>query len=280
MSRLIVPTTYESAPRLVAQQRYANIAGGILSVLGSTGTIIPLGEWGHDTLSVCTTIGDEQVAFTHSSALSAWATPFTRDPNKDQWQGSIPFIVFDGAADESDSPDAAFWSTAGAFSIGAWVYLNTAASNVILAKWDLTDMSELREWIFEVDSNGDIGMTIYDESENAAVGRQQATALVTGQWYFLVGTFDGGTDAAGVSIAVDGALTDDGDIVDDAGFANSEDLATVVSLGYRESTLGAKENFLDAKVAGGPLGPFFVLKELTADEINNLYNIGRAALGV
>ena len=33
-------------------------------------------------------------------------------------------------------------------------------------------------------------------------------------------------------------------------------------------------------IAGGPLGPFFVRKELTADEVLRLYETGRRALAL
>lgn len=217
--------------------------------------------------------------WTPNEALSAFDSPLNLS-SPGSWQDLIPVLTMNGTDEEMDTPDAAFWSTAGAFSVGAWIYLNTLASNVILAKWDETTGSELREFHVSVDANGDIGFTIYDESANAAVGRKQDTALATGTWYFIVATFDGGTDAAGISIAVDGALTDDANIVDDAGFVNAEDLATVVSLGYLEGTGGAKEQLFDGIIAGGPCGPFFVQAELTVEQIANMFRLERLALGV
>tara|TARA_Y100000310_G_scaffold328215_1_gene395992 strand:- start:20090 stop:20953 length:864 start_codon:yes stop_codon:yes gene_type:complete len=254
--------------------------------LGNTATLVNFGDEKNAGLVSAATFTGARFhssglapVWTPNEALSAFDTPFTLGA-PGSWKGLIPVLTMNGTDEEMDTPDAAGWSTAGAFSVGAWIYLNTLASNVILAKWDETTGSELREFHLSVDGNGDIGFTIYDESANAGVGRKQDTALATGQWYFVVGTFDGGTDAAGVSIAVDGALSDDADIVDDAGFANAEDLATVVSLGYLEGTGGAKEQLFDGLIAGGPCGPFFVQAELTAEQIANMFRLERLALGV
>jgi hypothetical protein len=45
-------------------------------------------------------------------------------------------------------------------------------------------------------------------------------------------------------------------------------------------TGGAPGNLYAGKLAGGPLGPFFTQKALTADEVKTLYDLGRAALGL
>lgn len=254
--------------------------------LGATATLIPFGDQEiFGKVNATTGTGMRFNAsglaptWTHSEAMSAWDTAFDlTDP--DNWQGVIPVLTFNGTDEESDTPDAAGWSTAGAFSWVAWIYLNTLASNVILAKWDETTSAEAREFIAEVDANGDIGFRIYDETNNAAVGRKQDTALVAGRWYHVAGTFDGGTDAAGVSIYVNGVATDDADIVDDAGFANAVDTATVVSLGYSESTAGAKQNFFDGKMAGGPCCVGFCTAELTAAQVLNMFRKERRMLGL
>ena len=149
-----------------------------------------------------------------------------------------------------------------------------------MAKWDETDMAELREYQIGFDSSDRPYIEIYDESENASVGRRDGTAISEGVWVHLGFTFDGGVDAAGASVSLNGVLVDDADVVDDAGFANSEDLATVFSVGYIESTLGAKAEFLDSKMAGGPLALTMALVELTADQLLKDYQLGRVQLGV
>jgi len=254
--------------------------------LGNTASIVNFGDESNAGLVTASTFTGTKFhstglspVWTPSEALSAFDTPFSLGA-PGNWKDLIPVLTLNGTDEEMDTPDNAYWSTAGAFSVGAWIYLNTLASNVILAKWDETTGAELREFHFSIDANGDIGFTIYDESANAAVGRKREAALATGQWYHIVGTFDGGADAAGVSIGVDGVLVDDAALVDDAGFANAEDLATIMSLGYLEGTGGAKEQLFDGLIAGGPCGPFFVQAELTVEQIANLYRVERLALGV
>lgn len=253
---------------------------------GATTTLLDFASSGH-LLNAATWTGRKFNAsglsptWTPESALSAWDIPFDLTVESN-WLGDAPILTFNGTAEQADTPDAAHWSTAGAFSVWAWIYLNTAASNVILAKWDETSAgdAQLREWLLGTDSNGDIGFRIYDESQNAEVSRKQETALVIGRWYFVVGTFSGGTDAADVSVAVNGVLTDDADILDDATFADAEDLATVVSLGYLEGTGGSLESFFDGKMLGGPWSPGFALLELTAEQIFNMYEGMRLGLGI
>lgn len=254
--------------------------------LGNTATIVNFGDESNAGLVTASTFTGMKYhasglspTWTPNEALSAFDTPFLLGANSN-WKHHIPVLTMNGTDEEMDTPDNAYWSDVGAFSVGAWIYLNTIASNVILAKWDETTATPLREFHFSVDSNGDIGFTIYDESENAAVGRKDDVALTVNTWYFVVGTFDGGTDASGVSIYIDGVATDDADIIDDAGFANAEDSATIMSLGYLEGTGGAKEQLFDGIIAGGPCGPFFVLAELTAEQIANMYRLERLVLDV
>lgn len=254
--------------------------------LGNTATLVNFGdEKNAGLVSASTFTGKKYHAsglspiWTPNQALSGFDTPFNLAV-PGNWIGSIPFLTLNGNDEEMDTPDNAYWSDVGAFSVGMWIYLNTAASNALWAKWDETSASELREFLFSLDSNGDLGFTIYDESANAAVGRKYDTAIATGAWHQAIGTFSGGTDAADISIILDGTLVDDADIVDDGGFANAEDLATIVSIGYLEGTGGAKEQLFDGLIAGGPCCPWMVLAEITEAQANNMFQLERLAMGV
>ena len=55
-----------------------------------------------------------------------------------------------------------------------------------------------------------------------------------------------------------------------------ENLTSVVGLGKR----GEAANFWDGKMAGGPLGPFFTQSALSATDVADLYDLGKAALGL
>ncbi len=271
--------------RRQTQLYWAQIYHNRQTQLGNTASLVNFGDEKNAGLVTASTFTGAKFhasglspVWTPNEALSAFDTPFNlSSPNS--WKGLIPVLTMNGTDEEMDTPDNAYWSDVGAFSVGAWIYLNTIASNVILAKWD-ESATELREFHFSVDSNGDLGFVIYDESEDASIGRKFDTPLVVNTWYHVVGTFDGGTDASGISIALNGALVDDADIIDDAGFANAEDTATVMSLGYLEGSGGAKEQLFDGIIAGGPACPFMTLAELTVEQIQNMYRLERLALGV
>ena len=55
---------------------------------------------------------------------------------------------------------------------------------------------------------------------------------------------------------------------------------TKPTLGMNINSSGVQANFLDGSLAGGPLGPFFCQKELSATEVLDLYHIGAHALGL
>lgn len=240
----------------------------MLNILGSTGTILPLGDSLHaPTATTFKTIGGEQATFTYSKDPTTFDTP----PGIKGW---IPVVTFDGVDEEADTPDFAYWTSGGAVSWGFWVKLGTAASNIFFAKWDETTGSELRTFKIYTDANGDVGLQLYDETNNGGIGRKIDTALTTDTWIFIVVTHTGGADATNIIVYKDGVAADDADIVDDAAFANPVDTATIITLGYEESTAGAKANFFDGSMAI----PFFTQIELTADQVLRLYELGRRAL--
>lgn len=238
----------------------------ILEILGDVTAFWPFDEVTGTTVSDFSLNGHD---LTPSKDVSTWDTP-------PQLVGNVNVYDFDGTDEELDIADHADFSTTGAFSVGAWVKMTDATSNVILSKWDETTGSELREWRLILDGSDRPAFELYDESEDATVGRRDGTALSEDTWHFVVGTFSGGTDAANASVYVDGLAVDDADTADDAGFADCEDLAVVTAVGYFEFTDGGKVYFFDGKM----WGPFYTKKELSADEVWNLYQIGKGLLDI
>lgn len=59
-----------------------------------------------------------------------------------------------------------------------------------------------------------------------------------------------------------------------------ENTASTVTLGHNIAAGGSPGQLFDGQMAGGPLGPFFTQKELTADEVLRLYEVGRRALAL
>ena len=83
----------------------------VLAILGANGAVLPIGDPKHGQPNAATfkSVGDVQAVFTWSETPSTFDTPLDlTDP--DSFQGIIPVVSFNGADEEADSPDAAFWS--------------------------------------------------------------------------------------------------------------------------------------------------------------------------
>lgn len=270
MADLLIPRLESGSPTMYRQERLEMLYGALFVELGTTGVLLVPDSANDQT----TTFVTRQSHADGVEATFTWdsAPALSNEGIMHQW-------TFNGTATEADSPDNAYWSTAGALSMGGIYKFTTAASNVMLSKWDETSAgdAQLREWRLFTDSNGDFGFEAYDESENAGIGRKIDLAVVTGVQTHLAMSFTGGTDAADILLYKEGVLTTAVNIVDDAGFADMEDLATVVAMGYQESTAGAKENFMD-----GIIGiQYFSLADppLTAEQFKNIDRLLKAAMG-
>lgn len=245
-----------------------------LTLLGSTGVIVPMGDTNYENSgrTTVTTVGEEAAVFTYSEAVTAFdAPPSVLGP------GRIPTVTFNGTDEEADSPDAAFWSrAAGAFSVAAWVNLTDATSSVILSKYDAA--GDTREWVFWLDASDKLQLILYDESvaNNPTIDTEANTALTEGAWTHVAASYDGSADASGIVVYQDGVAVVSTD-TDDANFVNLEDLGGTVKLGHLDAT---PASLFDGLMAGGPLGPAFTQTELSADAFLRDYQLGRAALDV
>lgn len=245
----------------------------VLTILGSTGLIIPIGDTNHENSgrTTCTTVGGEAIVFTYSKDVTTWDTPpVTQGPAR------MPVYDFDGVDEEADSPDAAYWTRAdAAFSIGAWVNLTDATDSEILTKYSET--GDTREWRFGFDSSDLLALRIYDEvdAQNDAISVVADGATSEGSWVFVVGACLGVVETD-MNLYSNGATVAQTQ-ADSGDFGIARDTASTVKLGFQDST---PASLFDGAMIGGPLGPFFTQKELSADEVLRLYQLGRAALGV
>ena len=124
-----------------------------------------------------------------------------------------------------------------------------------------------------------------DDSVGASSVRRGNVAVSQGQWVFLVITYDGmgGASATdGITLYVDGAVHAS-IATNDASYVGMENGSEPVTLAA-EGRGGAPGNFFNGKMAGGPLGPWFVTHDaagiITAAQVNQLYVLGRDALGL
>lgn len=166
--------------------------------------------------------------------------------------GSGTAVPFNGTDEEGDTPDNDRLSFGDGlndepFSIVALVNLTDATSSVILAKFDLTTGSQVREWILSLNSADGPEFLLYDESLNAQIGRLDTTALTEGSWVLIVATYDGGGSAGGISIYVDAVRVDDTNNSSGA-YTSMENTAQEIQLGFQTGASGVV-NFFDGSMA-------------------------------
>ena len=251
-----------------------------LNLYGSTGVILAFGDPDHGLpdATTFTTVGEEQLVFTWSESPDAFDTALDLT-DQSNYQGIVPVLHVNGSDEEADSPDNAYWSRAlAACTVGSWVRPDTiSGDDVILAKFDT--VGNTREWRLLLNA-GQVEFELSDENDavtpNATIDTIADVAIPVSQWSHIVATYDGSADASGINVYVNGDLVASTD-TDDANFISSRDTGGTVTFASNNAT---PANFFDGKIAGGPLGPFFTQKELSADEVKRAYFLGKKALGV
>ncbi len=195
-------------------------------------------------------------------------------------EGIIPVVSLNGSDEYALTPDAAHWSFGDGvadspFSIGAWINLaNVTTTRVILSRFD--GASSDWEWWFFVNDGDTLTFDIFDDSEGVQVRRRTVSAIAEEEWLHVVATYDGG----GGPTAMDGAtLYINGAVVP----STASDSRSYVAMEHRDlptslgSVVGGGWTF-QGMMAGGPVGPFVVPKELTATDVADLYQIGLTAM--
>jgi hypothetical protein len=268
-----------------AQASWGPIYEAVLNLLGSTGTILPLGDPHHGQPDATTfkTVGGEQVTFTWSEAWNAFDghnALADSDTFPYRFQGIIPFVDFNGTDEEADTPDITYWSRGdgsndSAFSMGFWVKPASISGNPMLFTKGVVDDTE--EWSVWLINSGKFNVLFRDQSVPQDVNRPGATNVVNEVWQHLLVTYDGAGGASAmdtVNMYYNGVL-DNGTANNNANYVAMENLAGTVNIARRSDG-----NFYTGKMAGGPLGPCFTQKELSADEVLRYYHATRGALGV
>jgi len=254
----------------------------VLQILGSTGTILSIGDphHGQPDATTFTTVGEEQATFTGSSPWREFDGHNALGDSETfpyKFKGIVPFISCNGTDEEADTPDSAYWSrddSAGqGFSVGAWVQADdTAGIKTILDKFN---GGGTNEWSFHVNAAEFAALVLQDDSAGVSVQRPSATA-VNGSWTFIAISYTGAGGefaAQSINFYTNGSL-DNGTATTNASYVAMEDLASPVALGRRNNN----QFYFSGDIAGGPLGPFFTHKILQANEVKDLYELGRRAL--
>ena len=182
------------------------------------------------------------------------------------FNGSSDYIEI---ADHDDfSPGNGTAGSGTPFSISSWVNMHTATYFVWASKWQV---GSNKEWNIYTGTLKKINFRIYDNSENASIGRLYNTRLDSAgvdyenQWTHFVVTYDGGTKSSGCKIYLNGNRVDDTPSESNPGsFVAVENLDQTVWIGR-----------YSAKYSNGLIdNVIFFNQELNADEVKALYNGG------
>ncbi|KKL56846.1 hypothetical protein LCGC14_2241340 [marine sediment metagenome] len=172
-------------------------------------------------------------------------------------------LDFEGTDDHIEIADHADFSPVlTPFSISAWVYMHTATYFVWASKWQV---GSNREWNIYTGTPKKINFRMYDNSENASIGRLYNTSLASyeGKWTHFVATYDGGILSSGIKIYLNGNRVDDADS-ESGNFISVENLTAPVYIGR-----------YDTKYADGLIDNVIIFnQELNLDEVKALYNGG------
>ncbi len=148
------------------------------------------------------------------------------------------------------------------FSISMWVYIHNATYFIWASKWEAASN---REWNIYTGTPKKINFRMYDNSENASIGRLYNTSLAENKWIHIVATYDGGILSSGIKIYLNGNRVDNANSESNPGlFVAVENLEKDVWIGrYSEKhSNGLIDNVM------------FFNQELNLDEVKALYNGG------
>ena len=191
-------------------------------------------------------------------------------------KGLVWALDLDGVNDLSwlaDQAEFSFDDTGGpnGFTMNAWIQVVAHTdSQMILAKYDLTDGATTEEWAFFIDEDEYLSMMLLDDSVPDYESMQSDVALTTATWYMVTAVYDGagGVNAsAGITLYVDGVAVA-ATATDGAGnYVGMEDLSGVVRIGGSENGSGSNDNFWQGDI--GIVSQS--VTQLTADQVWELY---------
>lgn len=276
MAKLIAPQMHSGGLLALYRAMWEPYYEAGLSLLGSTGTIMSIGDPASGQPNATTFVprGEEQATFTWSEALASFDVPLDLT-SPDSFQGIVPVIKFNGTDEQTDTPSVSYWdggdgTTDQKLSFGVWVNLDATATEDLLVRDSGAGTGSWRL--------GTRRLLIRDQSTMAICRRDRDSNPSLGVWHFLAATYDGqggGSAANGIKMYDDGVVVAS-TATNDGGYVAMEADGAKVTLANSPPSV----QFFNGKMAGGPLGLFFTKTELSADAVRRLYQLGRAALGV
>ena len=259
----------------------AAVYEAVLTELGATGTIVPLGDpiyrTGATTFrSVSGVSGLETAIWTASEAPELFATPPTR-------QGICPVIHLNGSDEAIVSVDNSYWTVddaggANGFSLGAWINLPASTAEFgLLGKLG----SNINEWKLSIRSGFLPRLFLRDSSAGAGAYRIADSAYgAAGEWHNILCVYNGNggaTAGAGITIYVDAVAVAQTATENSGGtYVGMEDSLAIPMVGKG----GTSEQWFNGKIAGGASAPFWTQAQLTAEQVMNIYRIQKGALAL
>ena len=142
-----------------------------------------------------------------------------------------PGVDLDGDSDYIEVADHVDFSPIlTPFSISTWVNMRSFVYFIPASKWQ--DGSN-EEWLLYTGTQKKIIFHMYDDSEDAYIGRIYGTSLDSykNKWTHFVATYDGGTSSSGINIYLNGNKVDDDDSESVNSFVSVENLTAPVWIG-------------------------------------------------
>ncbi len=249
-----------------ADQRRADFIASIFAQVGGVNNIVRL--WLPKTADASAT------SFTSEDPGGATLTPREAGSTQDiaDWdiaglstRGSGYAVDLNGTDEDvqlADADDLSFGDGAvdNPLSVVSLVNPDVVTEQVIFAKWDETTGTLVREYRFEIDANGYPTLELLDESANAIIAREDATALTADTWVLLAGTYDGSGAVTGINILKDASIVDDADGDTTGTYVAMENTAAVARIG---SQIGASA---DDQFFNGEMGFLLVCSVALSQE--------------
>jgi len=162
-------------------------------------------------------------------------------------------IEFDGSNDYVNCGDDTSLDITGAITIEAWIYPNAVDEQVeLVCRDDQTN----RNYVLYIENDNTIQLHIW--SGNTDVWATSNTTITTGQWYHLVGTYDGSQQ----KIYINGIL--DGTPVNRTGAIDNDDVSLIIGARALESP---PDRFFDGLIDEVAI----FNRSLSAEEIRDHY---------
>ncbi|MCK5594059.1 MAG: hypothetical protein KAI18_02335, partial [Candidatus Aenigmarchaeota archaeon] len=164
-------------------------------------------------------------------------------------------------------------STDRPFSVEAWIIPDKNDNVMIVTKRDQD--SNALEWQLAIQESNQLGLVVFDQSQNRGAGRGYDTPLILGVWYHVVATYDGGggTSASarsGIDVYLNGMVVDDIDLSagDTTGYIAMENTLANIAIG--RMFYGGYDYYFNGTIDEVKIWD----RALTPSEINASYNAG------